>query len=1073
MAKVSLRSYNQEIETMVENGQLAEAVAHCRHILNTYSKCLETYRLLGKAYLESKSYDEAINIFQRVVMAVPGDFVANVGMSIINDERNKLDDAIWHMERAFESQPSNAAIQAELQRLYGRRDGVEPPKIRLTRGALAHMYVQGELYPQAISEITSVLEDDPDRQDMQVLLARAYFHSGQKSEAAEICSRLLLQYPYNLDANRILVELLPETERTEGTQIYRHRINELVPYTAFATGSVFRTSEVPEGAVSLERLEWEGQPVELESGWDTSPAVDSISQEDVATGAEEQPDWLKAEVPGGDLPKDTPMGEPVPDSEGESQIPDFLREAGWTEDSGAFDENAPTLDSSAVPEPEIERADLPDWIKEMAPEGADVGELALGENVLDDSVSEDLVPDWLQDLGDEETEGSVEDSGVEPEEELPDWLGQAEQDAAYLEEEPSAEEPAKTPVDLNELGTSPGEQDDAVAWLESLAAKHGAKPEELVSDPTARTDVEPEWVRQAKQVGESIQRSMDESAEKLPEEQPEEEPVQPVAPSDFSDQGTPTGEQDDAVAWMENLEADFEIGSEVLDSDLETVPEEELASEEIETPVELEEIVTEGISELEEQEIGLEAHKELVPEESAAGETETPVELEDVATEVASELEEQEIGLEAHQEPVPEEPVSGEAETPVDLEPLGTSAKDQEDAIAWLEKLAEKHGAKPEELVTDSASRKDTAPDWVLQASEAAASEQVEQAPAVEDAEPAPLDELQVGDSDLMEQAGDVGGLVIDELEESLTEEPIQPEPEDATGMWLQGLGEGGFGEEVEPEAGIDDWSAEPGVEKEPEELAPVDEAPEWVHEMEEYVSAPESETEKVDIPDWLSEIGESESPADVKELHAGSESLESQADELPDWLAGLEDSSEPAGVAPSDEIPEWIGSDEREEPGEPEVPEELEMSEQSEMLEEPLVEEPVPTAPDEWQLVDDRESAGSEPQAGVSELGPAPETPGRTEVSGERTISPATNPALNQARIELSRGNIPAALKEYNSLIKKGKFLDETIFDLREALYRYPVEVSIWQTLGDAYMRENRLQDALDAYTKAEELLR
>ena len=44
---------------------------------------------------------------------------------------------------------------------------------------------------------------------------------------------------------------------------------------------------------------------------------------------------------------------------------------------------------------------------------------------------------------------------------------------------------------------------------------------------------------------------------------------------------------------------------------------------------------------------------------------------------------------------------------------------------------------------------------------------------------------------------------------------------------------------------------------------------------------------------------------------------------------------------------------------------------------------------------------------------------------------------------------------------------------DLRDALYRYPVEVPIWQALGDAYMRANRLQDALDAYTKAEELLR
>jgi cytochrome c-type biogenesis protein CcmH/NrfG len=63
--------------------------------------------------------------------------------------------------------------------------------------------------------------------------------------------------------------------------------------------------------------------------------------------------------------------------------------------------------------------------------------------------------------------------------------------------------------------------------------------------------------------------------------------------------------------------------------------------------------------------------------------------------------------------------------------------------------------------------------------------------------------------------------------------------------------------------------------------------------------------------------------------------------------------------------------------------------------------------------------------------------------------------------------------MDQYNKLIKKGKYLDETIRDLRESLYRYPVEVNIWQTLGDAYMRANRLQEALDAYNKAEELLR
>jgi cytochrome c-type biogenesis protein CcmH/NrfG len=80
---------------------------------------------------------------------------------------------------------------------------------------------------------------------------------------------------------------------------------------------------------------------------------------------------------------------------------------------------------------------------------------------------------------------------------------------------------------------------------------------------------------------------------------------------------------------------------------------------------------------------------------------------------------------------------------------------------------------------------------------------------------------------------------------------------------------------------------------------------------------------------------------------------------------------------------------------------------------------------------------------------------------------------SIGGAQAELGRGNIAAALDLYGRLIRKGKSLEEIIRDLRDALYRYPVEVPIWQALGDAYMRANRLQEALDAYTKAEELLR
>ncbi len=85
----------------------------------------------------------------------------------------------------------------------------------------------------------------------------------------------------------------------------------------------------------------------------------------------------------------------------------------------------------------------------------------------------------------------------------------------------------------------------------------------------------------------------------------------------------------------------------------------------------------------------------------------------------------------------------------------------------------------------------------------------------------------------------------------------------------------------------------------------------------------------------------------------------------------------------------------------------------------------------------------------------------------------PTVDPVLAMARDELGRNNVNGALGSYNKLIKKARYLDEVIYDLRDALYRYPVDVNLWQSLGDAYMRANRLQDALDAYTKAEELLR
>ncbi len=101
MTQISLRAYNQEIDRLIGQGQLEEAIAHCRYILKQFPKHLETYRLLGKACLEGQRYAEAADVFQRVLAVVPDDYVANLGMSVIREKRGQPGCGDLAHERAF------------------------------------------------------------------------------------------------------------------------------------------------------------------------------------------------------------------------------------------------------------------------------------------------------------------------------------------------------------------------------------------------------------------------------------------------------------------------------------------------------------------------------------------------------------------------------------------------------------------------------------------------------------------------------------------------------------------------------------------------------------------------------------------------------------------------------------------------------------------------------------------------------------------------------------------------------------------------------------------------------------
>ncbi|MCC6568290.1 MAG: tetratricopeptide repeat protein [Anaerolineales bacterium] len=1035
MAKISLRAYNREIETMLDRGQVDEVVAHCLHILKTYPKHLDTYRLLGKAYLEMKKYGDAVDIFSRVLVCAPSDFVSHVGMGIIRDEENKLDDAIWHMERAFETQPSNAAVQSELQRLYTSRGDSTPPRIRMTRGALAQMYVKGELYPQAISEIKSVLAEDPGRSDMSALLAKAHYKSGQKTDAAEVASSLLRRYPYCYDANAVLVEIF-SADKPENVQAYRQRIIELDPYAAHVSGSIFDTSKAPDSALSIEKLDWSGQPVGMPADWRESRGI-SLEPKD-----EPEPAWLykgfetETQAP--------PQLDSAAVAPSDDNIPDFLKDAGWGQSTGEFDESKASLLNEEETLPPTAAAplvagEMPDWVKQLKPaEDSSASAPAQAPESIPDwmnridpsilpgkeSTALDESPDWMKDLG--QPASAAESAPALSNE--PDWLtslGGA--DANTAAQSTSAEQPDWLKSFGGEDKTSQPAAAEQPDWMKPIA------DEEKTSQPSATE--QPDWMRSfdAENVAQPI--ASDEQPDWLKHGESEpaiSAPAQPAeefdflneigeqpkadaapavtAPSDTSVMNSQT--EDDAFAWLESLAV--KQGS------------------------------TEGLL--------------MKPEERSSAEPEWVKQAKGLTDEPQSEA--------AVPPPVMPEAIA-EATASVVEEPAKASSA-EDDAFAWLESLAVKQGStegllmKPEERSSDE-------PEWVKQAKESVESAPVE-TPVAQEAQPAvdtsawlnSLDQETPASEPVSESRADETAMWLKSLDaETPASEPVSESRADETAMWLKSLDE----PKAEPVSGGGDVDVSS-----------------WLQNLEESETTPEPVAEPAasdDLPSWLQSVDEGEA-APVAETELPVEaSVDDQAEledaprlntgSLPGWLSGVDEEEKQSLTG---ELPSWLSDD------------------SGEAIAEPTKIEP--TRAEEWQpaempapvsFEEPKEEPKAEPKPAprkpaVKKAEPRPTTPVPTyqEPVTRKATGMLTLPVdmtLGNARNELSRSNIPGALETYSKLIKKGKYLDEVIFDLREALYRYPVEVSIWQSLGDAYMRANRLQDALDSYTKAEELLR
>ncbi len=556
MPEIALRQYENEIDHLIEEARYLEALAHTRHILRQHPRYIGAYYLLGKTMLEADQPELAIDMFQRALNADPEHLMARIGLTMAHQRVDNLNAAIWNLERAVELNPGDADLIDELRQLYGRRDGFEPERVPLNRAGLARLYMRGNRPGRAVEELRALLAENPQRLDLRLALAEAYWRDDQIVQAADTCQVLLDDARYCLKANLLLGALWVDSGQEEG-QTYLNRAQEIDLENTLANEMFGAASPLKPREVSIERLTFKPDTLDVDqqAKWfkkletaSVSISLAAIQPEvtesearlvDITAGLEAQieiPDWLRelgTEEDGAlswmaDIGAEVEAAKPI----AETPMPDWLRAEGVKEMTA--DQELPDWLSAAEPEeatPEVEDLGLeediaaetmPDWLSELAPttqveEGAPVMGVPDWLQALEPTapaaeeipLSAERLPDWLSELkhpgeAAEMVEGRPSPE-VAPSEEVPDWL-QSLQPTAPIAEEVETVKLEELPDWMGDFGSAEETTEQALATEEGALPDWlaGFQTEETAAEAVVPTEEAPDWLGELEATSEVV-----------------------------------------------------------------------------------------------------------------------------------------------------------------------------------------------------------------------------------------------------------------------------------------------------------------------------------------------------------------------------------------------------------------------------------------------------------------------------------------------------------------------------------------------------------------------------------------
>lgn len=242
-----------KVRDLLAADNAVEAVAVAIPAAEQFPHGIDIHRLMGIAYLNQSDHFNARRAFDIALEGDPGDLVAQVGVAEVEEATEGPAVAIRAWRRAWEIEPGTEAIAARLRDVqrrvasegqtagYGIDGQIDGP-IPHTHASIVRTHLRSGLFEHAMLEAVTALTQDKSRTDVQLLLAEAWWRSGETEIAHSIAASILEKSPFCVVANLLVALHRRVVSRDPRQQIERTR--DADPFGRIAS-SLFMGRDIP------------------------------------------------------------------------------------------------------------------------------------------------------------------------------------------------------------------------------------------------------------------------------------------------------------------------------------------------------------------------------------------------------------------------------------------------------------------------------------------------------------------------------------------------------------------------------------------------------------------------------------------------------------------------------------------------------------------------------------------------------------------------------------------------------------------------------------------------------------